>query len=273
MGNFENIEIPKDNRRKIVYLDDVVFHLMATKERLKNYYDVVPAKSAEDLFDVLESVMPDLILLDINMPEVNGFEVIQQIKANPRYAQIPVVFLTAQNDNDIVFKALNLGAAAYVNKPFDTPALVEQIEIIFDPDNRKNPFEELKSKEEYPGRPRILAVDDFPMMLMTIHASLRDLYNVYTLNQPEKLKGFLHSIKPDLFLLDNNMPVLSGFDLVPIIRSFPEHKTTPIIFITGDASTKNMAKAMSLGACDLVTKPIFTNTLREKVAKHINTNK
>jgi len=265
----EELEKVVKTRRKIIYVDDIAFHLLATRERLRKYYEVIPAKSAEDLFKILRNIKPDLILLDINMPDTDGFEVIQQIKGDPNYAGIPVVFLTAQNDNDTVFKALNYGAEAYVTKPFATPSFIEQIEKIFNPTERRNPFEELRQKVEDPNKPCILAVDDVAMMLRSIHAALSDLYSVYTLNEPERLKEFLENIKPDLFLLDHNMPVLTGFDLIPIIRGFPEHKDTPIIFVTGDANAKQMVKAMDLGACYFIAKPINTKVLRRVIAEHI----
>ncbi|MCL2084973.1 MAG: response regulator [Oscillospiraceae bacterium] len=256
-------------RRKIIYVDDVNYSLISLKERLKAHYEVYPAQSAHKLFEILERVEPDLILLDINMPDIDGYEVIMKLKADKRFAHIPVIFLTAQNDKDSVFKGLNLGAAAYVNKPFSTALLIEQIENVFKSEKLRNPFKDLLIGEEDFSKPSILAVDDFSVMLRTLHTALRDKYNVYTLTRPEELKSFLQSIVPHLFLLDYNMPVLSGFDLVPIIREFPEHKKTPIIFITSEGTVGNMSAAAYLGACDFIVKPVNITVLREKIDRHI----
>ena len=261
------------NRRKIIYVDDVNYSLLSLKERLKDRYEVYLAQSAARLFEILERVKPDLILLDVNMPRVDGYETILRLKSDERYAELPVIFLTSQNDKESVFKGLNLGAAAYVNKPFTTALLTEQIESVLNVKKVRNPFKELLMDEEDAGKPRILAVDDVPSMLRTLHFALRDKYNVYTISKSEEVKGFLQNIRPDLFLLDYNMPVLSGFDLVPIIREFPEHRETPIIFVTADGTAGQMTTAAGLGACDFVVKPINTNVLREKVAKHIRPRK
>jgi PleD family two-component response regulator len=116
---------------------------------------------------------------------------------------------------------------------------------------------------------RILAVDDASVMLKTIHAALNAEYKVYTLADPAKVEKFLHQVTPELFLLDYKMPGLSGFDLIPIIRSFEEHKDTPIIFLTSMGTSDNVSAAAMLGAVDFIVKPFHGNVLREKVAKYI----
>ena len=76
-------------------------------------------------------------------------------------------------------------------------------------------------------------------------------------------------ITPDLFILDCQMPVYSGFDLVPIIRRIREHEETPIIFLTSEGTIDNISVAINLGARDFIIKPIDEAILREKVALHI----
>jgi DNA-binding response OmpR family regulator len=89
------------------------------------------------------------------------------------------------------------------------------------------------------------------------------------MTDPTRLEKFLWQVTPELFLLDYKMPALSGFDLVPIIRSFSEHKTTPVIFLTSEGTMAHVSAAFALGACDFIVKPIQGNILREKIAKHI----
>jgi len=116
---------------------------------------------------------------------------------------------------------------------------------------------------------RILAVDDSPSTLKTIISSLKDQYKVFTLSNPTQVKRFLQQVTPELFLLDYKMPELNGFELVPIIRSFEEHKDTPIIFLTSLGTKGNISVAAMLGAVDFVVKPFDSDTLHEKIAKHI----
>jgi len=116
---------------------------------------------------------------------------------------------------------------------------------------------------------RILAVDDSPSMLKTIISTLKDQYKVFTLSNPTQVERFLQQVTPELFLLDYKMPDIDGFELVPIIRSFEEHKETPIIFLTSLGTKDNISAAAMLGACDFVVKPFDSYTLQDKIAKHI----
>ncbi|MCL1812290.1 MAG: response regulator [Treponema sp.] len=123
-------------------------------------------------------------------------------------------------------------------------------------------------KQESTRKLRILAVDDSPVILTTVSSVLSD-YKVYGMQKPAMLKGFLDQITPDLFLLDYEMPEINGFELIPIVRSFDEHKETPIIFLTSMGTLEHVSAAHALGACDFMVKPFQGDNLREKVAKHI----
>ncbi|MCL1908348.1 MAG: response regulator [Holophagaceae bacterium] len=115
-------------RSKIILVDDIKSNLDQGRNMLKTFYEVYPAISAAKLFELLENFLPDLILLDIEMPEMNGYETIQKLKADDRYADIPVVFLTAKSDSDSELKGFDLGAMDYVSKPFSAPLLLKRIE-------------------------------------------------------------------------------------------------------------------------------------------------
>ena len=127
----------------------------------------------------------------------------------------------------------------------------------------------LLDQEEATRKLRILAIDDAPVMLKTISSVLSDEYKVFGMTDPTKLEVFLQQITPELFLLDYKMPERSGFDLVPVIRSYEDHKNTPIIFLTSLGTPDYVSAALTLGACDFIVKPFQGNILREKVTKHI----
>ena len=120
------------------------------------------------------------------------------------------------------------------------------------------------------GKKVILAVDDSPAILQSVWAVLNDSYQVLVLAKPEEIDKVLQKQKPDLFLLDYKMPGLSGFELVPIIRSYEEHKDTPIIFLTSDGSMDNVTSALALGAMDFIVKPFKPDILKEKIIRHIS---
>ena len=116
-----------DIRHKVIIVDDSIANLTMGRNMLKTFYEVYPAPSAAKLFEILENVLPDLILLDIEMPETNGYETIKMLKADKRFKEIPVIFLTAKNDEDSELEGLDLGAVDYISKPFSGPLLLKRI--------------------------------------------------------------------------------------------------------------------------------------------------
>jgi len=264
-----------DERKVIVYVDDVNFSLMSVKGRLKAHYEVFPAQSVDIMFNVLHQLerasdkKPDLILLDLNMPDVDGFGALSMLKADERYSDIPVVLLTAQNDRESVVKGITLGAAAHVGKPFTDKVLIDTLESVLEPDAHLYNAG-MNDDEKDDDKPIVLAVDDAPVMLMAVKQALGDIYKVYMLSKPLEVKDFLNKVTPDLFLLDYNMPLMNGFELVPVIREFPEHKETPIVFLTSEGTVDHLTTAMHLGANDFIVKPFQAKALREKLATYIS---
>jgi putative two-component system response regulator len=103
-------------------------NLKIGSEILIDAYDVFTVPSAEKLFQILKKVTPDLILLDIDMPGMDGYEAIQILKADKRTGEIPVIFLTANNDPACESKGLSLGAADFVTKPYCPHILLKRVE-------------------------------------------------------------------------------------------------------------------------------------------------
>ena len=116
-----------DERHSIILVDDNTTALNLGRSMLKPFYKVYPATSAAQLFELLEIMIPDLILLDIVMPEMDGYQAIKKMKADSRFADIPVIFLTGKNDERSELEGLNLGAVEYITKPFSVPLLLRRI--------------------------------------------------------------------------------------------------------------------------------------------------
>jgi putative two-component system response regulator len=115
-------------RKTIMLVDDDQVHLTAGKNILKGLYNVFPVPSGAKLFEVLDKISPDLILLYIEMQEMNGYEVIKRLKSNSRTADIPVICLTAKIDPSHELEGMRLGAVDYIFKPFSPILLIRRIE-------------------------------------------------------------------------------------------------------------------------------------------------
>jgi putative two-component system response regulator len=114
---------------KIILVDDNPSNLRAGKNVLSEKYEVYTAPSAAKLFDILEDIEPALILLDIDMPGMNGYDAIKILKSKDKTKTIPVIFLTAKTDTENELEGLDLGAIDYITKPFMPPLLLKRIEV------------------------------------------------------------------------------------------------------------------------------------------------
>jgi len=90
--------------------------------------------SALTMFELFDSVIPDMILLDIMMPDISGFEALKRLKAEVRYKGIPVVFLTSMNDAEGEARGYEMGAMDFIKKPFSKPILLDRIKTILESD-------------------------------------------------------------------------------------------------------------------------------------------
>ena len=118
-----------DNKKNLVILvDDNPTNLRIGKNVLSEKYTVATAPSAAKLFGLLENNHPEVILLDIDMPEMDGYEAIKVLKSNPSTKNIPVIFLTGLSESQDEEKGRILGAVDFIIKPFDPSALIACIE-------------------------------------------------------------------------------------------------------------------------------------------------
>jgi len=122
----------------IFLVDDDFSTLKIGKAALQNKYIVTAITSGEKLLHLLKRAKPDLILLDVLMPDLCGYDTIKILKANPETAEIPVIFLTGKNEDEDELLGLSLGAVDYITKPFSQPLLLKRIELHLQLQAQKN---------------------------------------------------------------------------------------------------------------------------------------
>ena len=114
-------------QKTVLVVDDKNTNLSMAEKTLENHYRVITLSSAERMFKILEKVTPDLILLDIMMPEMDGFEAMKRLKSNERHSNIPVIYLTGLADSTDEAYGIELGAVDFITKPFSEPVLLNRI--------------------------------------------------------------------------------------------------------------------------------------------------
>ncbi|MDR1444176.1 MAG: response regulator [Treponema sp.] len=136
-------------RELIILVDDNPANLQTGKNVLSGRYRVFTVPSAKKMFDILEKNNPALILLDIDMPVMNGYDAIKILKAEEKTRNIPVIFLTGKTDTDNELEGLSLGAIDYITKPFIPPLLLKRIEMHLLVESQKRTLELQQQELKY----------------------------------------------------------------------------------------------------------------------------
>jgi two-component system alkaline phosphatase synthesis response regulator PhoP len=125
------IEELSDTRQKVLIVDDEPDAVIATKRALEaDGYNVIEANNGNMAFDILKSDIPDVILLDVMMPDMDGFEVCRRLKEETLYENIPVIMLTAKGEINDKVEGLDIGADDYMTKPFNLKELKARIKTV-----------------------------------------------------------------------------------------------------------------------------------------------
>ena len=127
----------------IFVVDDSSINLSKADEALSDHYDVITILSASTMFELLEDIIPDIILLDIMMPDMDGFEALKKLKDDTRYEGIPIVFLTSKKDAATEARGLGMSISDFIEKPFSKEILLSRIRAVLDSENAS-----LKKSEE-----------------------------------------------------------------------------------------------------------------------------
>ena len=114
--------------KTVFVVDDSETNLMTAKQALEGHYKTFAMTFAARMFKLLNKVTPNLILLDIDMPEMNGLEAMDKLRADPKTAGIPIILITSHSDKETVARGLALEAEDYIVKPFAPHVLLDRIQ-------------------------------------------------------------------------------------------------------------------------------------------------
>lgn len=138
----------QERRFRVLVVDDEQANLMLLDTILRSTYDILLAQSAFEAIEVISEQVPDLILLDVMMPGMSGFDLCRQLKADERYCDIPVIFITAMSDSDSELNGLQLGAVDYIAKPFFISHVRQRVKIQLELKHRTELLQEQRAALE-----------------------------------------------------------------------------------------------------------------------------
>lgn len=262
-----------DHRPRILIVDDAHENLHALMNILRDDYAISAATSGEKALELAQrEPRPNLILLDVAMPGMNGYSVLAELKNNPATAEIPVIFVTALAEAADDSRGLKIGAADYITKPVSPDLLRIRVRTQLELQRyRQNPVmfgvvAHAESERPY----SVLVVDDVPANIYELLEALKDSYRIQVANSGAKALEIVHgSTPPDLILLDVLMPEMDGYEVCRRIKSTPQGKNIPVIFVTVADAVEEKLKGFELGAADYITKPFDIDEVRARIRTHL----
>ena len=264
-------------RNKILLVEDNEAGVIQVRSILeKEGYDVEVARNGQEALDYVAHTIPDGIVLDLMMPEVDGFEVLEQIRGKETTVNIPVLILTAKDLTPEDLKKLSANNIQQLIQKGDVDprGLLAKVRTMLGSGTGElveDPVYSGKTKD--PGQPEtrnptlatILVVEDNPDNMITLRAVLGDHYNILEATDGKKgLKAVLEE-RPDLVLLDISLPVMDGYQLVKEIKENKDVRDIPVIAMTAHAMKGDKEKIIAAGCDDYISKPIDPDVVLEKI--------
>ncbi len=256
---------------KLLLVDDDATAIRVMSRMLAEFADQRFATSGADALHLARELTPDLILLDADMPGVSGLDVCTALKAEPRLARVPVIFVTRHDSPEIEVAALGRGAADFVSKPLVAEQLCARVRaqlrsIALLEDSRREPGRPgLHSGSTSSSTPRLLIVDDDVAAIRVLRNTLAAAGDFHFATSGHDALACADALQPDLILLDVHMPGNDGFETCAALKAKPAFRHVPIVFVTRFSDTTNETRALEMGAADFIAKPYTSAVLQARV--------
>ena len=257
-------KLKKDSN--ILIVDDDVPTLNLIKEAvLQAGYNAIADSRSAKVAEVVDSMNLDLAIIDLDMPEVNGFELIKKIKSQPKFAKLPIIIYTGkENYQEEIKKIDGLFAELLQKSSSNIEDLADTITQMINRYDEPSKPEEIKDEK---GTIKILLVEDYKhsQIIVTRLLKKNNFESIVVVENGLEALEQAKQQKYDLILMDMQMPVMNGFEATEKIRQLPEYKETPIIALTAFAMKGDREKCLEAGATDYIPKPIDSQEFIEKV--------
>lgn len=257
----------------ILVIEDNADNLELMTYLLKAFgHTTLTALDGEEGMRIALKETPDLIVCDVQIPKLSGYEVAQQLKSHPVLRTIPLIAVTALamvGDRD---KVLAAGFDGYIAKPINPETFVTQVEEFLQTGQRPSVQQSVPSvATEPPARPAtratILVVDNSSVNLELVRSTFEPFgYQVIPANGAQEALTFAQQTPPDLILSDVHMPGQDGYALIKAVKTHAQLKTIPFVFISSTVWRDGDAAAgLALGAVKFILRPIEPQALLDAI--------
>lgn len=254
----------------VLVVDDNMTNLQFVSGQLAELYTVIPAKSGAQALRIVARQAPDAILLDADMPEMDGFETLARLRQTGRVGATPVIFLTASDAPESEARALEGGAQDFIAKPFDKDILVHRIALHLRLARYCRQAGAALPDDPGHAAPRcLLLVDDNLTALKHAALQLAGRYEVVMAKSGDQALAIAAGKVPDLIILDVEMPGMDGFATLAALRQNAALSHIPVIFLTANHDPETQIKALAAGGVDFVRKPFEKEVLLHRIGLHL----
>ena len=269
---------------RVLVVDDVPANVKLLEARLSaEYFDVITAQSGPEALALCERAECDIVLLDVMMPDMDGFEVCRKLKSNPLSHHIPVVMVTALDQPSDRVRGLEAGADDFLTKPVSDVALISRVRSLA---RLKMVTDELRlraltSKEigiESPEREavaetgrngRILVVDDRKSSYERIVATLSAEHTVDVESNPSEALFHAAEANYDLLIVSLGLKDFDGLRLCSQVRSLERTRNVPILAVAEPDNNTRLVRGLEIGVNDYLLRPIDKNEMLARVRTQI----
>lgn len=251
---------------KILTVDDSKTIRLIVAKAFKSYdCDVFEASNGMEGLAMVAREKPDVIILDLTMPVMDGAEMLAKLKANPEHKSIPVIMLTAEAGRENVLRIAKLGVRDYLIKPFKDEMLVDRVGRMV----------ELRacqvSGKRFDDPLQIMVVDDKPAIIEHIRHGLSTTpWTLHAKSTPALAIEMANVITPDVVFASLSLPENGAFTLQQMFKASPRLKHVPIFALSVKTATDEQTRAQQSGFAGVVTKPIDCEDLKAKIGRALN---
>ena len=242
----------------LIVEDDPINRILLSTCLHEEGHTIRTAENGRQALDMLHSEHFDLMLLDLLMPEMDGFEVLKWIKARPELRNLSVIVVSAEEDMKSIVRCIEMGAADYLPKPYEPTLLKTRV---------KTSLAMKRFYELGPYKGKILVIDDNPLDRAVLSVNLTEEgYTVGTADNGRVGLQMLREQPFDIVLLDLLIPEIDGFDVLKIIKADLRTRHLPVIVISGEEDLAGITRCIAIGAEDYMQKPFDSVLLRARVS-------
>ena len=269
---------------RVLVVDDLQSNLKLLQTRLSiEYFEVLTATNGPDAIAICEKGGCDIVLLDVKMPGMDGFEVCRRLRTAPETAHLPIVLLTALDRPADRVRGLESGADDFLTKPVDEIALVARVRSLV---RLKFSIDELRGRAAHSAeagmmglaeamaldgaeRGLILLVDEERRSAERIVGALSPHHEVIRMNEPGEALATAREEEIDLMIVGLGLGGFDGLRLCSRARSDERTRNLPILFIADPGDRPKVLRGLELGVNDYLTRPIDRNELLARVRTNI----